>query len=109
MFRYLTLVSVLIWVVIFNHKAESSTFIIAMTGVSMWFITGKKNTLYIALFVFAYILTTLSPTDIFPRFLREACVKPYALKALPCVLIWIKLVYDMIRIKNSEKLSQNII
>ena len=31
-FRLLTLSSVLIWVVIFNHKAESPTFIIAMTG-----------------------------------------------------------------------------
>ena len=34
-FKYLLLASILIWIVIFNHKAESPTFIIAMTGVAL--------------------------------------------------------------------------
>jgi hypothetical protein len=38
-FRYLILGSVLIWIVIFNHKAESPTFIIAMIGVALWYNT----------------------------------------------------------------------
>jgi hypothetical protein len=95
-FRFLTLISVLLWVVIFNHKAESPTFIIAMSGVALWYLKGEKNTLNIILFTFAFVFTTLSPTDIFPKFLREALVKPYMLKAFPCILIWCKVIYDMI-------------
>ncbi len=96
MFRYLTLSSILIWVVIFNHKAESPTFIIAMTGVSLWFIKSRKDYLNITLFVLAILLTSLSPTDLFPKILRENYVIPYTLKAFPCILIWGKIIYDMI-------------
>lgn len=95
-FRSLTLASILIWIVIFNHKAESPTFIIAMTGVALWFVSSKKNTLNIALLFSAFILTSLSPTDIFPKFLREQYVLPYSLKALPCIFIWMNLIYDML-------------
>ncbi|GAB3176858.1 glycosyltransferase family 87 protein [Telluribacter humicola] len=99
-FRYLALCSILIWIVIFNHKAESPTFIIAMTGVALWFVTAKKDTLTIILFACAFVLTTLSPTDVFPRYLREEFVVPYTLKAFPCILVWVKVVYDMIVLKK---------
>ena len=101
-FRYLTLSSVLIWVVIFNHKAESPTFIIAMTGVALWFIKSKKDYLNIILFVLAIILTSLSPTDLFPTVLRNKYVIPYTLKALPCILIWMKIIYDMMLLNDDK-------
>lgn len=101
-FRFLTLTSILIWVVIFNHKAESATFIIVMTGVSLWFILGEKSALNIVLFSIAFIFTSLSPTDIFPGFIREGFVMPYTLKAFPCILIWGKIIYDMMVLKNDK-------
>jgi len=108
-FKYLLLSSILVWIVIFNHKAESPTFIIAMSGVAIWFMNNEKSTLNSFLFVATFILTSLSPTDIFPRFLREEFVKPYSLKALPCILIWIKIIYDMIMQKKilAENMSEH--
>ena len=99
-YRLLALALVLLWVVIFNHKAESPTFIIAMAGVVIWFVISEKNTMNIMLFGSACLLTTLSPTDIFPRSLRKEWIDPYVLKALPCILIWIKVVYDMLTVKR---------
>jgi len=104
-FRYLTLSSLLIWVVIFNHKAESPTYIIAMAGVAIWFIMSKKSVLDIILFAFAFILTSLSPTDIFPAVLREQWVLPYSLKAVPCILIWVKISFELIFQDKKEKES----
>lgn len=101
-YKYLAVTSILLWIVIFNHKAESPTFIIAMTGVALWFIKSEKNTLNIVLFICAFILTTLSPTDIFPGVIREEFVKPYQLKVFPCILIWIKIIYDMITVKIED-------
>jgi hypothetical protein len=101
-FKYLIVSSILIWIVIFNHKAESPTFIIAMTGAALWFVQSEKNTLNIILIASAFILTTLSPTDIFPRYLREEFVKPYTLKAFPCILIWIKIIYEMLTLRRKE-------
>jgi hypothetical protein len=102
-FKYLALASILIWVVIFNHKAESPTFIIAITGVALWFIKSKKSNLNIILFVMAFILTSLSPTDIFPQFLRDEYVHTYTLKAFPCILIWFKINYDMHKLEDNNK------
>jgi len=100
LFRFLVLASILIWIVIFNHKAESPTFIIAMSGVALWFIGSKKSKINIALFALAFIFTSLSPTDLFPKFLRESFVEPYMLKAFPCILIWFKISYDLLMMKS---------
>jgi hypothetical protein len=102
MFRILTLASILIWIVIFNHKAESPTFIIAMAGVSLWFVASPKNYVNIVLFILAFLFTSLSPTDIFPRFVREEYVNPYCLKVFPCILIWFKITYDLITFKEEK-------
>jgi len=106
MFRYLMLTSVLLWIVIFNHKAESPTFIIAMTGVALWFVFSEKNVLNIVLFTGAFIFTSLSPTDLFPAVLREEFVKPFALKVFPCILIWMKVIYDLIVLTPNQTTSQ---
>ena len=99
-FRFLTLTSILLWVVIFNHKAESPTFIIAMAGVALWFTISEKSTANILLFVSAFVFTSLSPTDLFPRFLRKEFVDPYMLKVFPCILVWVKIIYDMIKLDS---------
>lgn len=107
-FRFLTLASVLIWVVIFNHKAESPTFIIAMAGVALWFVTAEKTPFHIVLFVSAFIFTSLSPTDIIPRVVREEFMKPYMLKVLPCIIIWGKVVYEMLTLKEDRIIPVNV-
>lgn len=92
------------WVVIFNHKAESPTYIIAMTGIAIWFVMSEKNKLNLILFASALILTSISSTDIFPRYLRNEFIRPYTIKALSCILIWLKIIYDLF-VLDSEKLK----
>lgn len=96
-FRYALLASVLLFVVLFSTGSESSTYIIAFVGVAVWYVTSpwKRSNWDIALMVFAFILTSMSPSDLFPKFIRKEFVQPYALKALPCVIIWLKLSYEM--------------
>ncbi|MFK7773494.1 MAG: glycosyltransferase family 87 protein [Saprospiraceae bacterium] len=94
-FRWRLLVSILIWVVIFNHKAESPTFVIAMSGVGIWYFFSEKTSVNLALVVLAFIFTSLSPTDLFPRFLREQFVIPYVMKAVFCIFIWGKIIWEM--------------
>ena len=97
-FRMAILASVLICTVILSTGSESSTYIIAFCGVAIWykFVPWKRNKWDLALLIFAFILTSLSPSDLFPKYLREEFVKPYALKALPCVLVWLKLTYELL-------------
>ena len=96
-FRYALLASVLLFVVLFSTGRESSTYIIAFVGVGIWYwsVPWKRSKWDIALMVFAFILTSFSPSDLFPAYLRKEFVQPYALKALPCAIIWFKLSYEM--------------
>ena len=100
-FRVMLLASVLIFTVIFSSGSESPTYIIAFVGVAIWFVIQPKpiSNLYIGLFIFALILTSLSPSDLIPKYLKDNYIRPYALKALPCVLIWFAIVYEMLKNK----------
>ncbi len=96
-FRLLMLCSLLIWVVIFNHMAESPTFIIAMAGVSIWFFTGKRTPISVALFILTVIFTSLSPSDLFPVFIREGFFKPWMVKVVPCILVWGVILWEQMK------------
>lgn len=97
-FRLAFLASALLFVVLFSTGSESSSYIIALSGAALWYATAPwgRSRLDVGLMVFAFILTSMSPSDLFPAYLRKHYVQPYALKALPCVLIWVKLVCEML-------------
>lgn len=96
----------LIWVVIFNHKAESPTFVIAMGGAALWFTVSKKHLYQIVVIVITFIITGLSATDLFPAMVRENFFKPYAIKVLPCIvlygIIWVELCFHSYEITDSK-------
>jgi hypothetical protein len=56
------------------------------------------------LLIFALLLTSFSPSDLFPKFVRETYVKPYALKVVPCIFIWLDLTYRLIFEKFNDSL-----
>lgn len=107
-FQLMLLASVLIFTVIFSSGSESPTYIIAFAGVAIWFLNKESNftSWRIFLFVFAILLTSFSPSDLFPKFIRVNYIQPYSLKALPCVIIWLDIVYQMI-VKNFKSYSLN--
>lgn len=96
-FRYTLLASTLMFIVLFSTGSESSSYIIAFVGVAYWYWSApwKRSKLDVALMIFAFILTSMSPSDLFPAYIRKTWVHPYALKALPIALIWFKLSWEM--------------
>jgi Glycosyltransferase family 87 len=87
------LAATLIWVVIFNHRAESPTFVIAMCGVALWFCALSQANIWDKTLLWAtFILSSVTPTDLFPQVLRESVVQPYLLKMLPFVLVFLAIV-----------------
>ncbi len=96
-YRLSYLALLLISVVIFSTSAESPTYVIAITGVAIWFIVQKvpiAKSVY-ALLIFALIVTTFSVTDLFPHYVRVNFFIAYALKALPCFCVWLVLLYQL--------------
>ena len=93
-FRQLVLASVLMWVVLFNHKAESPTFIIAIAGVSIWYFAQPKNNFNLVLLVGTVLFTQLAPTDLYPSSIRSTYFIPHVIKVVPIILVWLKVLYD---------------
>ncbi len=108
-FRLLILSSLLIWVIIFNHKAESPTYIIAVTGVGIWYLLSSRNIWQKILLGIAFVFTSLSPTDIFPTIVRVSIFMPYNIKAVPCILVWIALLFELVRMKNNRIVTPSAI
>ncbi|MBL0882098.1 MAG: DUF2029 domain-containing protein [Chitinophagaceae bacterium] len=83
-------------VVIFSSSAESPTYIIPISAIAIWLslkLPLKKE--YILLLSFTFLFTILSPTDLMPKIIRDKFFVQYAMKALPCFIIWIMMIKEL--------------
>ena len=101
-FRLLFLASLLMFCVLFNHKAESPTFVIASAGVALWFVLASRGGMAWIAFAAFVVLTVLSPTDVMPESLQEGFFEPYKVKTLPVLLIWILTQIELWRGRRDE-------
>ncbi|MGB4935716.1 MAG: glycosyltransferase family 87 protein [Ferruginibacter sp.] len=108
-FRLLMLASTLLFPVLFSSSSESSTYVIAVTGFALWYVLqpSPKTKGNIALLIFVLLVTCLSNTDLVPRYFKMNMVRPYALKALPCFVIWLIIIYQLL-VVNFTKEKQKI-
>jgi hypothetical protein len=97
-FQLLTLCSVMNFVVLFNTATEANTYIIAIVGVAIWVVIQPTplSRLNWFLIIFAIVLSSFGPSDLFPKSFYRNFIRPNALLALPCTLVWLKITYEMI-------------
>lgn len=96
--NYLSLL--LIWMVVFNYKAESPTYIIAMSGVGIWFFSTKQQKIDVILILLNLMFTSIWVTDIIPRTLKNNFIDINYIKSFFPILIIIKLYYNLITMNN---------
>ncbi|MBV2166008.1 MAG: DUF2029 domain-containing protein [Kaistella sp.] len=95
-FQLMILASTLLFIVLFSSGSESPTYIIAVAGVMIWFIIQReKSPLIIGLLIFVIILTCFSFSDLFPKYIKENYIMKYSLKALPCCIVWFRIMYEL--------------
>jgi hypothetical protein len=99
-FRLLMLASILIWVIVFNHKAESPTFVIAMCGIGIYLFSGSFTKAKMGLMVLSLLLTSLMFQDFIPKTFRNEYIIAYNLKVLPSVVVWLFVIVEMLNRKN---------
>lgn len=110
-YRIQTLASALIFIVIFSTGAEHPTYIIAVTGVFIWMLIQDKpySTTNIILLVLVLVITGLGLTDAVPEFIRQPYIARYSMKAWPVIVIWGKIVYELLFtdfVKQKSKIDQ---
>lgn len=90
-FRRLYLAFLLLWMVLFNHKAESPTYIIALTGIALFVVTENFSWFALTLGVCSLLFTSLSVSDLVPYEIRKTVVEAYCVKAIVPTLVSIVL------------------
>jgi hypothetical protein len=117
--QFLFAASWLLWMVIFNHMAESATYVIAVGGAMLAFSQvkfmynadfesakntqlddGRYNSPWILAFIMLFLFTMLGPTDVYPKEVRFWIVETAQLKAFPCILLWGLTCIEMMRCRS---------
>ena len=96
-FRQTILASTLMFVVLFSTGSENSGYITPVIGVVIWYTAApwKRSNCDIALMVYVFFFCTMAHSDLMPSFIRDEWMRPYGLKALPVVIVWFKLCYEI--------------
>lgn len=108
MFRQTYLASVLLFVVLFSTGSESSSYIIAISGACIWYLSApwQRNRWDIVFMVLVLMISGFGSSDLYPRCIRHDLIQVYSLKALPCTLVWLKLCCEMM-FKNYASVGED--
>ena len=99
-FRLLYLANLLIWMVIFNHKAESPTFVIVMAGIGIWYFSQQPDVLDKVLMILSFLLITMSVSDLVPAAVRNDFIRPYGIKVVMAIVIWCRILYEQMTFRQ---------
>ncbi len=109
-FRKMVLAQMMLITILFSTGTENSSYVIAYVAIAIWYasVPWKRSNLDLFLLVYAFVFGSLLPTDLFPKSLQTSLIRPYALRALPVTLIWLKLSWEMIRTNYIEREQQKL-
>jgi hypothetical protein len=99
--RLTFLASLLVFLVIFNHKAESPMFILAVTGVAIWCAAFPQNGVHAFVMALVLVFTSLGSTDLVPRYWRDTIGNPFVVKVVPCILAWVVIQVELLRASSN--------
>ncbi len=99
-FQLRILAFVSIYLMLASTGTESPTLVMAMPGLGIWFVLSEQKKWQWGLLVLTLLISSFSPTDLFPKFLREAYINRYGLMILPLLGVWLALAVDLLRGKQ---------
>jgi glycosyl transferase family 87 len=95
-FQLQYLAFVLVFCVLFNHRAERQSSVIAISGLIIWILVAPRAGWRTALFVVVYSLVTLIGADVTPQIIKRA-LSPDARSAIPLTFAWLAILWDLVR------------
>lgn len=101
-FRLRFLAALLVYMVIFNHQSESPSFVIAVTGIAIWFVITPRSWWHTTVMVLTILIVSISSTDITPKSWQQNFFVHYRLKTIPCTLAWLTMMWELLAFRASE-------
>lgn len=96
-FQFLALAAVMMFVVLFSPSSESPTYVILQCGVAAWFCGGSSLPLKlrVVLLVSVILLSSFSPTDLYPGAFGD-WYNHYAARSVSCFVLWLVVLWEMV-------------
>jgi len=94
-FRRLFLCSLLVYSVLFNHASESPSFIVAYTGIVIWYASSRPSRLRTAIMAFTLLVMVVHDVDVVPRWVKYDILVPYRIKGIPCLIAWFVMQWEL--------------
>jgi hypothetical protein len=101
-FRLRILAFVLLYIMLASTGTESPTLVMAFPAVGIWFVLGEKTKARWAMLIFTLLISSFSPTDLFPAYIRNEFINPLALMIVPLFGVWIWLAWELFREKQPQ-------
>ncbi|MCW3111029.1 MAG: hypothetical protein JWQ09_5535, partial [Segetibacter sp.] len=89
--------AICLFIIVFNHAAEPATYLIAVAGIAIWYFNNEASLLNNLLLILAIVFTILTVTDIIPSYIKQNFILPYSIRAVPCALVWMKVIFDLFK------------
>lgn len=95
--RLRLLCSVLVFCVLFNHGAESPSYVIAMAGIAIWWVATPRSTAHNVLLLLTILLSTIGRSSVVPPAIRLVWLDPGRTMVLPFLAAWILMQVELLR------------
>ncbi|WP_291908765.1 glycosyltransferase family 87 protein [Chitinophaga sp. CB10] len=106
-YRLYLLCSVLLFPVLFSSSSESPTYIIAIPAICIWYVIQTPARWKNIFLFFSILLVSFSHSDLLTPWFRSHVAVPYAIKALPCLVLYVMLVYRILT-RQFDARSENV-
>src|SRR5258706_996933 len=92
---------VMVFCVVFNHRAERQSAVIALSGMVIWYLASPRprEAWRTALFAIAYLLVALSGTDLVPNAIKTV-LPPETRFSIPLTILWLVMLGELALVRN---------
>lgn len=92
----------LVWLILFNPRSESPSFVIATAGIAIGFIAFSVTSRWA--WWLCFTCTSLVHSDFMPQVWRVTWVEPYLIKVIPSFLVFFWLLEKLVSTPNEKEL-----
>ncbi len=92
---------VMVFCVVFNHRAERQSAVIALSGMVIWYLASPRAVWRTALFAIVYFLVAVSGTDLVPPAVKHI-LAPETRFSIPLTILWLVLLGELALVRNDR-------
>ncbi len=93
---------VMVFCVVFNHRAERQSAVIALCGMVIWYLAFPRSAWRTALFAIVYFLVAVSGTELVPDAIKHM-LAPETRLALPLTILWLVMLGELALLRNDRR------